>query len=159
VPPPLPDGKPRAADDTAAAKGELSEDLIHSEILKSKDPDFILRNFRTMYIDASEAKFFDSARMAAALGSRTDFKALHVSLVNDRRLADVVLQVSYTFAWDYPYLLRHQVTSIVLLSGKGNGPFSGPAGAESVAGRLIDMLKPYRVPPAKAKENSSKTGE
>jgi len=53
--------------------------------------------------------------------------------------------VNYTFAWDYPFALRHQNTSVVLLSGKGVGPFSGPAGAISVAGELAKVLRPYRV--------------
>ena len=53
--------------------------------------------------------------------------------------------MNYTFAWDYPFALRHQNTSVVLLSGKGVGPFSGPAGAISVAGELAKVLRPYRV--------------
>ena len=56
-----------------------------------------------------------------------------------------MLTVNYTFAWDYPFVLKHQNTSVVLLSGKGVGPFSGPAGANSVAGELAKALKPYRL--------------
>lgn len=121
-----------------------SEDLAKSEILKSKDPDFILRNFRTMYVDARKAQFFGSEQMKAALGSNKDFTQMHISLVGDPSLADVVLEIGYTFAWDYPFSLKHQNTSIVLLAGKGSGPFSGPAGATSVAKELAKLLKPYR---------------
>jgi hypothetical protein len=85
------------------------------------------------------------------------------SLATLASLADVVLNVSYTFAWDYPagsstfemlsgakpllvaFTLKHQNTSVVLLSGKGTGPFSGPAGAPSVAGELVKTLKPFRI--------------
>jgi hypothetical protein len=67
--------------------------------------------------------------------------------VDDPAVADVVLDVGYTFAWDYPFSLKHQNTSVVLLSGKGSGPFSGPRGATSVAGELVKLLKPYRVAP------------
>jgi hypothetical protein len=120
-----------------------------SDLLReSKDPDYILRNFRTMFVNASAAQFFGSAQMKGALGRNSDFRALGISLVEDRAVADTVLDVSYTFAWDYPFTLRHQNTSVILLSGKGEGAFSGPAGADSVASRLARMLKPYRTPPA-----------
>jgi hypothetical protein len=48
--------------------------------------------------------------------------------VEDARVADTVLTVGYTFAWDYPFALRHQNTTMILVSGKGEGPFSGPLG-------------------------------
>ena len=46
--------------------------------------------------------------------------------------------------------VKHQNTSVVLLTGKGTGPFSGPAGA-SVAAELVKGLKPYRMLAASAK--------
>jgi hypothetical protein len=112
----------------------------------AKDSDTILRNFRTMFVDASQANFFKSDQMKAALGKAKDFNSLKITVVDDRSLADVVLNVGYTFAWDFPFTLKHQNTSIVLASGKGTGPFSGPKGAESVAAELVKLLKPYRVP-------------
>jgi hypothetical protein len=33
----------------------------------------------------------------------------------------------------------------VLLSGKGRGPFSGPAGAASVAKEFVKLAQPHRV--------------
>lgn len=117
-----------------------------SELLAaSKDPEFILRNFRTMLVDASRAAYFGTPQMKAALGDNKTFESLKISLVDDPAVADVVLTVNYTFAWDYPFALRHQNTSVVLLSGKGVGPFSGPAGAISVAAELAKALKPYRL--------------
>jgi hypothetical protein len=64
--------------------------------------------------------------------------------VDDRKVADTVLDVGYTFAWDFPFELKHQNTTIVLLSGKGVGPFSGVAGAASVASEFVKIAKPYR---------------
>ena len=117
-----------------------------SELLKvSKDPDFIVRNFKTMYVNAEDAKFFGSDQMKAALGRNKDFARLNIRIVDDPHVADVVLVVSYTFAWDYPFELRHQNTTAVLLAGKGIGPFSGIAGAASVASEFISMAKPYRI--------------
>ena len=121
-----------------------------SEKLKnSKDPDFVLRNFRTMYVDASEAEFFGSELLKAELGQNDDFTRLNIRLVDDRRVADVVLKVSYTFAWEYPFVLRHQNTTTVLLSGKGEGPFSGPLGAYDVAYQFVQAVKKYREPEKK----------
>ena len=69
-----------------------------SELLKvSKDPDFIVRNFKTMYVNAEDAKFFGSDQLKAAL------------------------------------------------AGKGVGPFSGIAGAASIASEFVSMAKPYRI--------------
>lgn len=138
-----------------APKAETnSADLARSRVLKSKDPDFILRNFRTLYVDATRARYFGNNEMKAALERNKRFAALHVSLVDDPGLADVVLVVGYTFAWDYPFTLRHQNTTMVLLAGKGSGPFSGPAGANSVAKHLIKLLKPYRTSPPGAATSS-----
>ena len=116
-----------------------------SELLKnSKDRDFILRNFRTMYVDARDARYFGSRQLKAALGKNKDFWKLNVRMVDDPRVADVILKVSYTFAWDYPFELTHRNTTMVLLSGKGEGPFSGPLGAADVARNLVNMAKPWR---------------
>jgi len=121
-----------------------------SEKLKnSKDPDFILRNFRTMYVDASEAEFFGSELLKAELGRNDGFGKLNIRMVDDGRVADVVLKVSYTFAWDYPFELRHQNTTTVLLSGKGQGPLSGPLGAFDVAHQFVEAVKKYREPEKK----------
>ena len=51
------------------------------------------------------------------------------------------------YPWDYPFSLKYQNTSVVLVSGKGSGPFSGPAGATSVASEFAKLLKAYRVTP------------
>jgi len=134
-----------AAAQTAVATPDNPD---QSELLKnSKDPDFILHNFKTMYVDARDARYFDSEQMKAALGRNKGFAALHITMVDDPRVADVVLKVSYTFAWDYPFELRHQNTTTVLLAGKGIGPFSGPAGAASVAYEFVQAAKERRAVP------------
>ena len=120
----------------------------------SKDPAFLLRNFKTMLVIAARARYFGTDDLKGALGRNSDFKQLGVSIVDDPSVADTVLDVDYTFAWDYPFTLKHQNTSIVLVSGKGVGPFSGPVGAVSVAAELARLLKPYRSQPdPKARNN------
>ena len=130
-----------AATTAATRQGPEKSELLAS----SKDPVVILANFRTMFVDASRAAYFGTAQMKAALGENKAFQSMKVSIVDDPGVADVVLTVNYTFAWDYPFVLKHQNTSVVLLSGKGVGPFSGPAGASSVAGELAKALRPYRL--------------
>ena len=121
-----------------------------SELLKnSKDKDFILRNFKTMYVTTRDIEFFDSSQMKAALHRNDDFEKLNITIVDDPRVADVVLVVTYTFAWDYPFELRHQNTTFVLLAGKGEGPFSGPLGAADVAYEFVRLARPYRNSPKK----------
>jgi hypothetical protein len=128
------------------------DDPDQSELLKnSKDPDFILRNFKTMYVTTKGIDFFNERQMKAALGSNPDFRKLNISMVDDPRVADVVLVVSYTFAWDYPFELRHQNTTTVLLAGKGEGPFSGPLGAADVARVFVELAKPWRTAPQQKK--------
>ena len=116
-----------------------------SVLLKnSKDHDYILRNFHTMYVDARDAQYFGSDQMKAALGGNEDFAKLNIHIVEDARVADTVLTVSYTFAWDYPFALRHQNTTMILVSGKGEGPFSGPLGATDVARQFVNSVKAWR---------------
>ena len=141
------DRKVGASPDGVSRTASEKSDLLAS----SKDPNYILRNFKTMLVSASRAKYLGTDDMKAALGGNRDFKERQVSIVDDRGVADTVLEVDYTFAWDYPFTLKHQNTSIVLLSGKGSGPFSGPAGAASVARELAKQLKPYRTTPPEPK--------
>lgn len=116
-----------------------------SDLLKnSHDRDFILRNFHTMYVEAYDAQYFGSDQMKAALGRNQEFQKLNIRIVDDPRVADTVLKVSYTFAWDYPFELRHQNTTFVLVAGKGEGPFSGPLGAADVARQFVNAVKDLR---------------
>ena len=143
--------KMRAAERAGAGRPAAASAPEKSELLAdSKDPETILRGFKTMFVDASRATYFGTAQMKAALGKNKGFQALRISIVDDRAVADVVLTVNYTFAWDYPFSLQHQNTSLVLVSGKGSGPFSGPKGASSVASELVKALKRYRTTPADA---------
>lgn len=132
----------READPQVHANPEAPD---QSELLKnSKDREFILRNFRTMYVDAHDARYFSNALMKGALGKNPEFQKLNIRIVDDPSVADAVLRVSYTFAWEYPFELMHRNTTIVLLSGKGEGPFSGPLGAADVARNFMNAAKSWR---------------
>ncbi len=142
---------PSVPKETVAKSDVQSDELLRSEVLKSRDPDFILRNFRTLYVDTRKATWFGDTQMKAALGKNNEFTAMRIAVVDDPSLADVVLEVGYTFMWDYPFTLKHQNTSIVLVAGKG-GAIGGANGAGSVAKELAKLLKPYRTVPPGAKK-------
>lgn len=110
----------------------------------------IARSFKTMALDAGGAVYFKTPALKAALASDPGFADLGLVVVDDPAGADAILEVSYKFAWDYPFLLRDRATGVVLLHGTGTGPFSGPAGAISVAHELVELLRPYRQLPAGA---------
>ena len=119
-----------------------------SELLKNaKDADFIRRHFRTMYIEIHGIDLFGPELISAELKKNADFNKMHIDIVQDRKVADTVLSVSYNFAWDYPFVLRHQNTTTVLLGGKGEGPFSGPLGAWDVARQFVNAARKWRLEP------------
>jgi len=115
----------------------------------SKDRDYLLRHFKTMYVDAHAAKYFGSDDLKAVLATTQDFNDLNISMVDDPKLADTILIVSNTYLWDFPFELKHQGSSIVLLAGKGVGPLSGHLGAINVASLFVKAAKPSRTSPPK----------
>lgn len=136
---------PQAPPATPKAVASTPDAAEKSDGLKeAKDREYILRNFKTMFVDASNAEYFKSDQLKAALARNKGFPALDIRIVDDVKLADVILSVSYTFAWEYPFQLKHQNTSIVVLAGKGIGPLSGPVGAASVAREFVKLARPYR---------------
>ncbi len=143
-------GRARARESGAAAGVARGAGPEKSELLaEAKDKEVILRTFKTLAVDASRAVYFGAEQMKAKLSEAKGFPALNIIIVDDPAVADVVLAVGYTFAWDYPFSLRHQNTSMLLVAGTGSGPFSGPKGASSVASELVKLLRPYRGPAAK----------
>lgn len=110
----------------------------------------IVRTFRILAVDAAGARYFKTPALKAALASDPGFADLGLVMVDDPAGADAILEVSYKFAWDYPFSLRDRATGVVLVHGTGSGPFSGPAGAVSVAHELVELLRPYRQLPAGA---------
>lgn len=135
---------PAAAEPTAVPPTASVEPERSDALQISNNPEFILRTFRTMRVDASRAPFFGSDHMTAALRKAEGFDALKITIVDDPRFADVVLEVGYTFPRVYPFSLKHQNTSIVLLSGRGSGSFLRGRGAGGVAKEFVKLLKAYR---------------
>jgi hypothetical protein len=134
-----------AASVISAMQSKAARAAGSDALVGAKDQDTILQLFKTMTVDASRATFFANDQMVAALHVNKEFEAFGIVIVDNPANADVVLEVGYTFAWDYPFTLKKRNTGVFLLSGIGTGPFSGPLGAESVASELVKLLKPYRT--------------
>ena len=100
-----------------------------------------IRNLKTMTI-VVHAVGLSREEVQRALMQNGDFRALGISVVDERTIADAVLDVNYTFAWDYPFTLTSQ--GVLLASGKGYGPFSVALGATDVAKKLTALLKSGR---------------
>lgn len=132
----------RAMPSAAAPDAPAKSDALRS----AKDRETILRECKTLYINTDRTQHFGSEQLKVAFANNKDFPALGLRIVENPKLADVILKVGYTFAWDFPFELLHQNTSLMLIAGKGTGPFSGPAGATSVAREFVKLMKPFRTP-------------
>jgi len=64
--PPIPSN---ASNSSATPEAPEKSDLLTA----SKDREFILRNFKTMYVDAQRAQYFKADQLKAALGRNKDF--------------------------------------------------------------------------------------
>ena len=144
-------GAPHASAPQVVAPPAPVEVQKPEDLTTSRDREFILRHFKTMYVDAHGATYFSSNQLKASLVRNKDFAALNIAIVDDPKTADAILVVGYSFAWDFPFELKHPASSIVLLAGKGTGPLSGIVGATSVAREFVKAATPYRVaqPPQK----------
>ena len=112
-------------------------------VAASTDASEILRKFKTLCV-RTHTMNFDAAQVKTALVRTKGFSELGMVLVDDPNIADITLEISFTLPWDYPFEIRHRQTTVTLLTGKGNGPFSAPAGAASVAREAVKLLTPYR---------------
>lgn len=148
--PPVAAAPSAVPEQTTPGSGSSAQSVV-DEVYSSKDREFILRNFKTMCVNAEKANFFGNEQMKAALLRNQGFEALKIRIIESCGAADTVLIVGYTFAWDYPFELQHTGSMATLIADKGSGPFSGPAGAASVANKLVNALKPWRIPPAPRK--------
>lgn len=128
-------------DGTLKTRGDSEK----SELLATaKDKNALIKGFKTMAIHVMGQSFFGTPQLKAALGRTKGFEELRILIVDDVKVADVVLEVGFTAPWDYPFSLKHQTSTVMLVSGKGTGPFSGVAGASSVASEFVKLLKPNR---------------
>ncbi len=126
-----------------------------SEVISSRDPNVIMRKFRTVYA-RSNTLWMDQEALKNALRRQPEFSQLGLVLVDAPKLADVTLTTNRVlFTWDWTYTLTHQNTSIILTTGKFTR-IDGMTGAGAIAEDFIKKVKAARISTAETKSGQKK---
>lgn len=116
--------------------------------LVSTDPDEILRNAKLFAVTSSSTIITDKM-MENGLLRRPDFKKWKLTLIDDPKLADVIINVKHIlFTWEYRYTMYDRRTNIIL----GNGKiieWEGQAAARRFSEKIMNQLRPLKEPPPK----------
>jgi len=116
-----------------------------SEPISSRDPEVILRQFRTIYVRSKTVWMKDEV-IKNALRQTPEFKSLGLVIVENAKVADALLVTDRVlFTWDFTYSLSHQNTSIVLASGKFT-QIDGITAANTIAKDVLKRVKAARAP-------------
>lgn len=111
------------------------------------DPSEILRVARTVAI-TSRTTFFTPDLLSRALMKQPAFKSLNLKVVEDPRVADLIIQVDRPlFTYDFTYIMTSPATSVELASGKVIA-FDGVHAAPKIAKKLIKVFQEAVNPPA-----------
>ena len=139
---------PRTAIVSAANKPRAGIDVQgpeKSEPISSRDPEVILRQFRTIYVRSKTVWMKDEV-IKNALRQTPEFKSLGLVIVENAKVADALLVTDRVlFTWDFTYSLSHQNTSIVLASGKFT-QIDGITAANTIAKDVLKRVKAARAP-------------
>lgn len=126
-----------------------------SELIASRDPKFILRKFRTLYVTSKTVWLKDEV-MKNALRQQPQFTDLGLVLVDNPKLADAVLVTDRVLmTWDFTYNLSHQNTSIILATGKFTS-IDGMTAASVIAKDVVRRIQTEGMPPGEAKGDGKK---
>ena len=146
-------GTPFASGKDLKGPGPAASDPAgeNSDALADRDPATMLRKFRTIYVQSRSA-WIKADVVQAALAKQPEFAAWNLLVVNDPRMADLMLTVDRVlFTWDFTYELTHRKTTMVLDTGKLTAA-DGISAAPKIARKIMDRIKTVRpVPPAPAK--------
>jgi Trypsin-like peptidase domain len=126
-----------------------------SDVISSRDPEVVLRKFRTLYVKSKTVWMKDEV-IKNALRRHPEFNALGLVLVENPKLADAVLTTDRVLlTWDFTYSLSHQNTSMVLASGKFTR-IDGITAANTIAEDVLQRIKAVRMPPGEEKPGEKK---
>ncbi|HLG14291.1 MAG TPA: caspase family protein [Blastocatellia bacterium] len=132
---------------TVAAAGAASKETRPG----LPEPADMLRAAQTIFIN-SKSKWFKAAFVENDLRKRPEFKTLGLKLVNDRKNADIHVEIDRPlFTYTYTFKLIHPGSSLVLASGgvseKGKS-LQGSNAAVKVVDEIIKCLQDARTPPS-----------
>lgn len=111
-----------------------------SQAVAKADPAEILRLARTLAIQSRTA-YFTPALLARVLLKESAFNSLGLKVVEDPRVADLIIQVDRPlFTYDFTYTVTSPATSLLLASGKVIA-FDGAAAAPKIAKNLMKVFE------------------
>ncbi len=126
-----------------------------SDALSSRDPQVIMKKFRTIYVQSNSVWVKDEV-VKDALRNRPEFNELGMVIVDDAKVADAILTTDRVlFTWDFTYRLVHQNTSIILASGRFTR-IDGITAANTFAEDILKKVKAARMPPGEEKRSDQK---
>jgi mono/diheme cytochrome c family protein len=105
----------------------------------SAEPEAIMRVARTVFV-RSKSLFLKSENLENELHKRSEFTALGLTMVRDRRKADIEIEINRPpFTFVYAFTLTNPETSVVLTDGKVtafDGTFAAPKIAKEILKRI-----------------------
>ena len=111
----------------------------------NSDPKDLLRNAKLFFI-SSRSELISEKMMQRALMKKPEFEKWKLAIVNEYKLADVLLNVEHQlFTFDYRYTLSDRKTSIVLATGKVT-VWDGNIASGKFARMIIEKLKEVKEP-------------
>ncbi len=115
-----------------------------SAVIKDSDPGRIFVASKTIYID-SYSNIFKPVQLMNELKKRHEFSDWNISFVDDREVADLILEIHHVvLTWEFPFLIKHQRTGLVIVAGKVYA-WGGNDGGMLMAQRVVDRLTKLRA--------------
>jgi S1-C subfamily serine protease len=114
-----------------------------SVVVREVDPAKLLLASKTLYV-TSDSNLFKPVQLLNELRKRQEFADWHLSFVDEREVADLVLEIEHVpLTWEFPFSIKHQRTGIVIATGKVY--VWGGDGAQLMAARVVEHLTRVRA--------------
>jgi hypothetical protein len=126
---------------------KLAADVPQSSAaIADADPKQIIRNAKTIYIH-SKTSFLTVDTVDRALLLQKDWSNLGLTLVQDRRVADLLIEIDRPlFTYVHTFVIADKKTSIILGSGKVTA-FDGTIASGGIAKEIVKIFSAARLQP------------
>lgn len=112
------------------------------------DPATLLSSVRTIFV-ASSTKFLKPSQLENEIRKKPEFKTLGLRIVNDKKLADLEIQLDRTspISFFYTFSVFNPETGILVTSGKVLA-WDGHKAATEMANEIVKQIQAARAPAA-----------
>lgn len=126
---------------------KLAADVPQSSAaIAGADPRLILKNSKTVFVE-SKTVFVNPDRVQRALADQKDWPKLGLTLVQDKRVADLLIEIDHTpLTYVHTFVIVDKRTSIVVGSGKATA-FDGNIASGRIAKSVVKIFSEARLPP------------